>query len=140
MKLLLAVDGSDHTQRMLDWLAGHGSFFGEHAELSVLTVVPPLPAHVTRHLDGAVTDAYYRERAAEVLDPVADFARRHGWRFETCSAVGRPAEAIAETAASSGCDLVLLGSHGHAPAASLLLGSVAQRVLALCKVPTLIVH
>ena len=139
MKLLLAVDGSDHTKRMLAWLAEHADIFG-NAELTALTVVPPLPAHVTRHLDHALVEAYYAERAAEVLDPVADAGRRHGWRLETRSVTGRPADGIAEAAARSGCDLLLLGSHGHSPTTSLLLGSVAQRVLAICKLPTLIVH
>lgn len=140
MKLLLAVDGSDHTKRMLAWLAEHAEIFGTNVELSALTVVPPLPAHVTRHLDRAVVDGHYAERAAEVLDPVAEFGRQHGWRLETRSVIGRPADAIAEAAAKSGCDLLLLGSHGHSPTTSLLLGSVAQRVLAICKRPTLIVH
>jgi nucleotide-binding universal stress UspA family protein len=140
MKLLLAVDGSDHTKRMLAWLAEHNDVFGSNAELSALTVVPPLPAHVTRHLDRALVDAYYAERAAEVLDPVAAFGREHGWRLETRSLVGRPADSIAEAAAKSGCDMLLLGSHGHSPTTSLLLGSVAQRVLATSRLPTLIVH
>ena len=140
MKLLLAVDGSDHTKRMLAWLAVHHEVLGSNAELTMLTVVPPLPVHVTRHLDHALVEDYYRERAAEVLDPVAAFAKRHHWRCETRSLVGRPADSIAESAVAGRYDLLLLGSHGHSPTKSLLLGSVAQRVLGQCDVPTLIVH
>jgi nucleotide-binding universal stress UspA family protein len=33
-----------------------------------------------------------------------------------------------------------MGSHGHSPMGSLLLGSVTQRVLAQCEAPVLVVR
>lgn len=141
MKILLAVDGSEFTQRMLAWLAVHDEVFSaKDTQFTALTVVPALTAHVTRHLGQGQTDGYYQDRAAEVIDPVAEFGRRHGWQLDTRFVVGRPAETLADTAASGRFDLVVLGSHGHSPVTSLVLGSVAQRLLALCTVPTLIIR
>jgi nucleotide-binding universal stress UspA family protein len=47
---------------------------------------------------------------------------------------------LAAAAKQGKFDLLVLGSHGHGRLASLVLGSVAQRVLASCEVPALIVR
>lgn len=140
MKLLLAVDGSEFTERMLTWLADHQKPLVDGAEIEALTVVPALPVHITRHLDRQTEEEYYRDRADDVLKPVAEFGRSRGWRMTTRSAVGRPSQTIAHVATASGSDLIVIGSHGHGPLGSVVLGSVAQGVLGSCKVPTLIVR
>jgi universal stress protein A len=43
--------------------------------------------------------------------------------------VGPPARVIAQTAASRGTDLIVMGTHGRGVFAHLLLGSVAERVV-----------
>lgn len=48
-------------------------------------------------------------------------------------------EGIIETAEAEGCDLIVMGSHGHRGVKALILGSVAQKVLTHSKVPVLIV-
>lgn len=137
MKILLTVDGSDYSRRMLGWLAAHEAF-AQGAEYTLATFVPPLPVHVTRHLDREVIDGYCRDRAGEVLEPLVEFARRHGWTFRSEWSIGHPAERIAE--AASRHDLVVMGSQGHSAVGALVLGSVTQRVLASCATPVLIVR
>ena len=48
-------------------------------------------------------------------------------------------EGIIETAEAEGCDLIVMGSHGHRGVKALILGSVAQKVLTHSKTPVLIV-
>jgi nucleotide-binding universal stress UspA family protein len=48
-------------------------------------------------------------------------------------------EGILETAKAEGCDLIVMGSHGRRGLKSLILGSVAQKVLAHAELPVLIV-
>ena len=48
-------------------------------------------------------------------------------------------EGILETASAEGCDLIVMGSHGRHGLKSLILGSVAQKVLAHAELPVLIV-
>jgi nucleotide-binding universal stress UspA family protein len=43
--------------------------------------------------------------------------------------IGSPARVIAQTAASRGMDLIVMGTHGRGAFAHLLLGSVAERVV-----------
>ncbi|MEB3200974.1 MAG: universal stress protein [Synechococcaceae cyanobacterium] len=47
-------------------------------------------------------------------------------------------EAILETAASQGCDLIFMASHGRRGLAGLVLGSVTQRVLNHSELPVLV--
>jgi nucleotide-binding universal stress UspA family protein len=51
-----------------------------------------------------------------------------------------PAEGIVEAAANGGFDLIVMGTHGRRGVGRLLLGSQAAEVLALSKVPVLIVR
>ena len=44
MKILLAVDGSAFTKRMLAYLAAHDEWLGERHEYTVLNAAAPVPA------------------------------------------------------------------------------------------------
>lgn len=140
MKILLAVDGSDYTRRMLAWLATHDEVFARGAIYTFLTVVPEVPPHVTRFVRHQDVEDAYRDAAAQVMDPIALFADRHGWTFTTRTQVGRAGDAIAKAAADGGFDLVVMGSHGHSALGTLVLGSVTQQVLGACRVPVLVVR
>lgn len=140
MKILLAVDGSSYTQRMLDYVAAHKDMFGPGHDYAAVTVVPQVPPHVTHFIDRRTLSQYYGDEAAKVLGPVQAFAKQQGWRLEALQPVGHAGELIAKTAEAGQFDLVLMGSHGHSSLGNLLLGSVATRVLASCKVPTLIIR
>jgi nucleotide-binding universal stress UspA family protein len=140
MKVLLAVDGSEFTKRMLAWLAVHPELIGSDSEYAFITVVPSLPPHVTRYLDEKTEQSYYSDLAEEVFAPITAFGARHGWKMSKLSPVGPAAEEIVKAAERAHCELIVMGSHGHSPIGNLVLGSVAQRVLATCKVPVLIVR
>lgn len=51
---------------------------------------------------------------------------------------GPPADAILRVANARGCDLIVMGSRGRGGAATLLLGSVSQKVLSHADVPVLV--
>jgi nucleotide-binding universal stress UspA family protein len=140
MKVLIAVDGSAYTKRMLAYIAAHEELLGPQNAYTLITVVPPVPPHVQAHIDRAALEDYYKDEASGVLGPVLEFARHHQWQVTTLHPVGHAADLIAETAANGKFDLVVMGSHGHSSLANLVLGSVATRVLAQCRVPVLIVR
>ena len=50
------------------------------------------------------------------------------------------AETIAATASKGKYDMLVRGSHGHGSLGSLVLGSVASKVLAQCTTPVLLVR
>ena len=140
MKILLAVDGSTHTKRMLAYLAAHPELIGPVGGYTALTVVPALPPHVAKHLPQGVEHSYYEDEAQVVLRPVCAFAAQQAWPLEARHVVGRPGDAIAEAAEAGKYDLVVLGSHGHGALAGMVMGSVAARVIAHCKTPVLLIR
>ena len=53
---------------------------------------------------------------------------------------GKKAEAIAAFAGSEKLDLIVMGTHGHSAIGNVVLGSVANGVLARCKAPVLLIR
>lgn len=140
MKILLAVDGSDYTRHMLEFVAAHPEWLGPHNEVAALTVVPELPPRMRAYMSEADVQSYREDQAAAVLDPVRAFGALHRWQITLAHELGSPGPVIAAAATNGGFDLVVMGSHGHTALASLVLGSVSAQVLAGCKVPVLIVR
>lgn len=140
MKILLAIDGSTYTQRMLAYLAAHPELIGEAREFTALTVVSPVPPHVTGYIDRATLQKYYDDQAEVALKDVREMAARQQWKPAFAVKVGYPADVIAATAKEGRFDLLMMGSHGQSPLSSLVMGSVTSRVLAHCETPVLIVR
>jgi nucleotide-binding universal stress UspA family protein len=53
---------------------------------------------------------------------------------------GEPADVIIHTAAENGCDLIVMGTHGHGAIADALLGGTARRVVRESKIPVMVVR
>jgi nucleotide-binding universal stress UspA family protein len=49
-----------------------------------------------------------------------------------------PYRAIIDTAASKGCDLIVMASHGRHGISAMVLGSETVKVLTHCKIPVLV--
>lgn len=140
MKILLAVDGSVYTKRMLANLGAHEELVGSKGQFTILNVVSPVPPHVTQFLGSDTLAMYYADQAEAVLQPIRRYAAQQGWTWTTCHEIGHAPDVIAKAADSGEYDLLVLGSHGHGALGSLVLGSVASGVLARCKTPVLIVR
>lgn len=140
MKILLAVDGSEYTKKMLAYLATHSELFSPSNSYTLLTVQPQLPARARSVVGKEVLADYHREESEKVLAPVATFLSRHDINAKSMSKIGHAGEIISKTADSGKFDLVVMGSHGHGTLGNLVMGSVATQVLAHCKVPLLLVR
>jgi nucleotide-binding universal stress UspA family protein len=140
MKILLAVDGSPYTQRMLDYLAAHPELLGSAQEFTALTVIAPVPPHVTGYIDRASLQQYYDDQANEVWKNVRSVADKQQWKTTCTTKIGNAADVIAATAKEGKFDLVMMGSHGQSALSSLVMGSVTSRVLAHCTTALLIVR
>lgn len=140
MKILVAVDGSPFTKRMLGYLAAHDEWLGPTQRYTLLTVVPAVPPRAAAVLDRELLKNYYDEEAEKVFKPIRAFFKKQGIEAEFMTKVGHAADTIAAVAEKGNYDLLMMGSHGHGVLGSLVMGSVATKVLAHCKVPVLIVR
>lgn len=140
MNILVAVDGSVYTRRMLAYLAAHDEWLGAQHRYTIVHATAPLPLRVARALDREQIDAYYESGSDAVFKPIRVFFRQQGIGARFVDKVGAPADVIARLAKGQKFDLLVMGSHGHGALASLVLGSVAAKVLASCKLPVLLVR
>lgn len=79
------------------------------------------------------------ERADKVLNAVAAEAKSAGVKCETALVFKDWIYlAIIDAAKKNGCDLIVMGSHGHGGLKQLVLGSETARVLSHSKIPVLV--
>ncbi|MBK6998485.1 MAG: universal stress protein [Rhodoferax sp.] len=140
MKILLAVDGSEYSKKMLAYLGAHESLFNPGNDYSLVTAQPALPPRAVAVLGKEIVDTYYQEESEKVLAPVSKFLLNHGIDAKSIWQVGPAGPVIAKVATEGQFDLVIMGSHGHGVMANLVMGSIATQVLAKCKVPVLLIR
>lgn len=141
MKILVPVDGSPYTKRMLGYLAAHDEWLGGDHRFTIVHSVPSIPARAAAVIDRAALKSYYEEAAEKVFKPIRSFfAKKPDMTVAYVAKSGPAAESIAELAIKGGFDLILMGSHGHGSLTNLVMGSVATKVLANCKTPVLLVR
>ena len=140
MKILIAVDGSDYTKKMLAYMATHEEMFGPAHEYTLFTVQPPLPPRARAAVGAETVKAYHADEAEKIMAPVSKFMARHNLDAKSTWKVGHIGETISKFAESGKFDLVVMGSHGHGNLGNLVMGSVATQVLAHCQVPLLLVR
>ncbi|MDP3650392.1 MAG: universal stress protein [Rhodoferax sp.] len=140
MNILLAVDGSPFSKKMLAYLSTHESLLNKDNSYTVFTAQPALPPRARAAVGKEIVEAYYAEECEKVLAPVSKFLLRHGIDAKSSWKVGPAGASIAKFAEQGKFDLVVMGSHGHGALANLVMGSVATQVLAHCKVPVLLVR
>jgi nucleotide-binding universal stress UspA family protein len=135
MRILLAVDGSPHSQLAVAAVAERP--WPDWTTVQVLTVihaVAPLaidPAFViaAAHVNQI---AEQRRLASAVVESAAEDIRMKapGLAVTTKAVEGNPRDAILEEAREWGADLIVVGSHGYGRLKRMVLGSVAGAVVA----------
>lgn len=140
MKILVAVDGSSYTKRMLAYLAAHDEWLGPQHQYTVIHAVAALPPRATAALDKAAVKAYYQDEADKVFKPLRTFFAKQKLRADFVSKVGSPADVIAAEANKGGYEMLIMGSHGHSSLGNLVMGSVVTKVLAHCSTPLLVLR
>lgn len=140
MKILLAVDGSAYTQKMLNYLVSHAELLAPTHEYTAVTVQSALPPRARSALAKDVLQEYYQEEFDKVLAPVCDFLAQHGVQAKGMGKVGAAGETIAGLAEQGQFDLLVMGTHGHGALGKLVMGSVSTQVLAHSSVPVLLVR
>ncbi|MCV2352907.1 universal stress protein [Paucibacter sp. B2R-40] len=140
MKILVAVDGSSYTKRMLAYLAAHDEWLGGAHQYTVLHAVPAVPPRAAAVLDKDLLKSYYADEGEKVLKTVRSFFGKQGIQADYINKVGPAADVIAASADKGKFDLLMLGSHGHSSIANLVMGSVATKVMANCSTPVLLIR
>ena len=140
MKILVPVDGSPFTTRMLAYLAVHDEWLGSAHQYTLLHVPPAVPPRAAAVLYKDVLQGHYADESEKVFKPLRTFFSKQKIGAEFVAKVGSAADTIAALATKGKFDLLMMGSHGHGLLANLVLGSVTTKVMARCETPVLIVR
>ena len=139
MNILLAVDGSDISHRAVDRVIALAAELKTPPTVQLLHVHLPVPiGFATRHVSRETLDAYYREEGEKELAPARAQLEAAGIAFTPHVHVGQPGETICHVAGQLGCTLIAMGTHGRGALASMVIGSVARKVLQFAAVPVLL--
>lgn len=141
LKVLLAVDGSDHSTRVIETVAKLAAEV-KSPSLHVLNVQaePLVYGEVAIYVNVDKAREYAMEAGKTVLEKVTQQLRQAGLEFTSEVAIGDTAPTIARLAAERASDLIVLGTHGLGALGHLVLGSVASKVVHLTTIPVLLVH
>ena|SRR5689334_20689403 len=142
MKILIAVDGSEHSLDTVQYSIKHARWYREALDVELLYVQPPLPYEGRA---GAVVGQeqvrrYYQEEGEAALAKPRELLEAAGIHYTPHTLVGPVAESIVQLAKQLNCDQIVIGTHGMTAAATVLMGSVATRVLSLSTIPVLLVR
>lgn len=141
MKILFAVDGSAACLRALDALIARLGWFAQKPSLHLVYVHPAVPyARAVAYAGKERVQGHYDEDAEVALKPAREQCSAKGVGCEAVKLVGEAAPEIVRHAAESGYDLVAMGTRGHNAVATLIIGSVAQKVIATSTVPVLLLR
>ncbi|HET8784464.1 MAG TPA: universal stress protein [Candidatus Limnocylindrales bacterium] len=144
MRVLLGYDGSAGAEQAvalllsLRWPAG--------TTVRVISALEPTSALVPAPLPGAGLvmspdiEAEIRRVLESDVENVVDRLGQAGLDAAGAVLYGRPATVLADEARDVGADLIVVGSRGHGPIASLVLGSVSAELVDHAPSPVLVVR
>jgi nucleotide-binding universal stress UspA family protein len=134
-KILLAIDGSDHSAKAVPVVGDLATKLG--SQVSVLHV---------REREASKVGAFDLETAEEGSTVVEDAVNALKGRGVDAlgemvhTVYGNVAQQILATAEDEGASLIVMGSRGLSEWTGLLLGSVTQKVLHLGRIPVLVIR
>ena len=140
MKILVATDGSEHALRAVKYVA---ELIGQLREASSVTLVSVHDDTGLRNAKAYVGSQevadYLRELSDKELKPARELLDLKGVKHDAEIRTGHVVQQIVDCAGEGKFDLIVLGAKGRGAFADLLMGSVAQRVLAIAKQPVILV-
>ena len=124
-KILLPVDGSDHSNRAAAYAADLAKLLGAEIFVVHSCHIPVVETDIPAYKQ---TVSALRVEAQIILESYKQMLQEKGVPFKDKIADGRARDVI-PALAKKGIDLVVMGSHGRTNLEGLVLGSVTQRVL-----------
>jgi nucleotide-binding universal stress UspA family protein len=129
MKVLIAIDSSPASQRVLEEVAA-----GPWPPNAAFCIVTAVEVGRFAELPALIEDA--KRECEQMVKAGAALLLRAKQTATTQVLMGSPRRVVSAYAQDWGADLIVAGSHGHGPIGRFFLGSVAQGILrtAICSV------
>jgi nucleotide-binding universal stress UspA family protein len=136
--ILVPVDGSENSDRAVKH-ALEMVTSGLSVELHLLNVQPNFGGAISTFVSRDQIDSYRREEGNKNLASAVALAEAASVTPKLHIGVGRTGEVVHDYARKLGASQVVMGTRGHTGLGGVLLGSVAQDVIAHSGVPVTLV-
>lgn len=137
-KILVPCDGSDNALRAVRHAAEMARLI-PGSEIELLYVHDPVMVREHATLSCKDSEDAKAAEAERILAPARPLLEAQGVSCRTSTRCGPPASEIALHARESHCDGIMMGTRGLGPIASVMIGSVASRVIHLVDVPVTLI-
>lgn len=139
MKILMPVDGSAASDKAVEDFIQLLGWYKEAPEIHLLNVQLPLHGDITMFIDKETIQQYHQEGGMKKLEKARELMNQAGLSCQFHIVVGEPAETIVQFAKERSFDQIVVGPRGLGTVKSLLLGSVASKLMQLSTIPVLLV-
>ena len=135
--ILIAVDGSAHSDKALIYARGMAEGFGARL---MLVHVYPQTSDLLGYRDFERLVSRRQAAGQEVIDTAREQLGDTGLHLHESLLEGPEAEAILTAAETHGVDLIVMGTRGRGSIEGLLFGSVSRKVTHLAPCPVLLIR
>ncbi|HXZ96001.1 MAG TPA: universal stress protein [Burkholderiales bacterium] len=141
MKILLAVDGSSHSNKATETLIKHVALYKDAPEVLLLYVHLPVPKlhGMGNVVSREMINRYYLDESEEALARSRRMLDKAKIAYQAQSLVGPVAETIVKQAETNDCGLIYMGTRGMGALKTAMLGSNAVKVLHIGRIPVVLV-
>lgn len=138
-KILIPCDGSDTALRAVQYAASMANDLSD-VQLALLYVQDPILLDV--YADSSVQEIEHNlqvEEANRILLSAKQTLDTAGVPYQVHVRVGSPANEIAQHVSEKQCNEIIMGTRGLGSVASMIIGSVATKVIHLVEVPVTLI-
>lgn len=134
MKILVAVDGSKPAMNAVKYAIRLATSLRSKTRITLINVHDDTALRHAKQLVGKEqVEDYLRERSEKEMKSAIKALKNSHLPYDMVIRIGHIAEQINKIATADKYDLIVLGAKGRSAFADILMGSVAQRVLATAK-------
>ena len=141
MKILVASDGSEHALHAVKYAGQMARLMRTaHNRITLISVHDDAGLrHAKSLLGGREIADYLRELSEKELKPARELLKAAEVEYDIEIRTGPVSQEIVRCADEGNFDMIVVGSKGRSAMTDLLIGSVAQRVLASSSKPVVVV-
>ena len=140
MKFLVAMDGSKNALSAAKQAATLAASLKGKSHLTIISVHDDTALkHFKKYVPKDAVSDYLRGLSEKDMASAQKLFNKMGVTHDMVIRYGHPAEEIKAVSESGKFDLIVMGAKGRSSIKDLVMGSVAHKVLAIAKVPVLLV-
>ena len=136
---LVPIDGSDFSSRAVDYVISRiKENPGKHVVHALNVQMPVVGVNIKLLVSAESLETMYREEGEKILKPSLERLQVAGISASPHIGVGDASQVIIDFSQTLKATEIVMGSHGRGALAGALMGSVAQKVIHLSKIPVVL--